>query len=65
MAAFEPHHPARKSHGVFCSCLPVFVADSADASGIAGTVAGNAKILFFLFFILLLISLVVGLFRRT
>ncbi|MEN3147687.1 DUF1328 family protein [Neorhizobium sp. IRAMC:178] len=34
-------------------------------SGIAGTATGLAQLLFFLFLALLLISLVVGLFRRV
>jgi uncharacterized membrane protein YtjA (UPF0391 family) len=41
------------------------VAVSANAGGIAKTEAGSAKILFFLLFTLLLISLVVGLFPRV
>jgi len=51
-------------YALVCLLVAIFTG-ALGFSGIAGTATGLAQLLFFLFLALLLISLVVGLFRRV
>jgi uncharacterized membrane protein YtjA (UPF0391 family) len=51
-------------YALVCLLVAIFTG-ALGFSGVAGTATGLAQLLFFLFLALLLISLVVGLFRRV